>query len=81
MTGSGVPSVTQGGGFEMLTLCADSSVTPMQPMPFTTRTLEKAVVLYTLPLSIAVEMNQNLCFAPTSPSVNFSTVTMVKMQV
>lgn len=81
MMGSGVPSVIQGGGFGMLMLCADNSATPVQPMPFTMRTLEKGVALYTLPLSVAVEMNLNLCFAPTSPSTAFSTVAMVTMQV
>ena len=81
MMGSGVPSATQGGGFGMLMLCVDNSATPVQLMPFTMRTSEKGVALYTLPLSVAVEMNLNLCFAPTSPSAAFSTVAMVTMQV
>lgn len=81
MMESGVPSAIQGGGFGMLVSCADNLATPVQLMPFTMRILEKGVALYTLPLSVAVEMNPNLCFAPTSPSAAFSTVAMVTMQV
>ena len=81
MTESGGPSVIQDGGSVMRRSHADSLATPMQLMLFTMPTLERGVVLYTLPLFVAVEMSQNLHSAPSFPSADFNIVTMVMMQV
>ena len=79
--GSGGPSVIQDGGSVMQMSHADSLVTPMQLTLFTMPTLERGVVPYILPLFVAVEMSQNLLSAPSFPSADFNTVTMVMMQV